>query len=154
VGKSRDKAKNADAASDSANAASDAASTAVDCATSPSLTDIAATAAGLETESYTFAFTGSFYDLKAVYNGILDLVTVHNGRVGVTGRLLDINSISMTVTNFPELSASVQMTGYKLPASAATALGTASGTATPNVSAPAAAATANSAASASGSAPN
>lgn len=113
VGKDRDKAKGAVAASDTANANTDAASN-FDCSTAPSLTDIAAQAAGLQTEAYTFSFTGSFYDLKSVYNGILDLVEVHNAKVKVTGRLLDINSIAMSVSEFPNLSASVQMTGYKL----------------------------------------
>lgn len=115
VGKDRDKAKEAVKSSDSANAASDAASRAVDCADSASLTDLAAKAAGLESESYNFSFTGSFYNLKDVYDGLLDMVRVNNGRVRVTGRLLDINSITMTVSNFPELSATVAMTGYKLP---------------------------------------
>jgi hypothetical protein len=115
VGKDRDKAKGAVAASDGANSSSSAAASAVDCANSPSLTDIAATAAGLESETYSLNFTGSFYDLKDVYNGLMDMVKVNNGRVKVTGRLLDINSIAMSVSTFPDLTASVQMTGYKLP---------------------------------------
>lgn len=115
VGRDRDKAKNATAASDGANAATEAQANAVTCSESPSLTDIAATAAGLQAEAYAFTFTGSFYNLKDVYNGLYDMVKVNNGRVKVTGRLLDINSISMSVTAFPELTAAVQMTGYKLP---------------------------------------
>lgn len=115
VGKDRDKAKDAVSSSDGANASSAAAADAVDCSNSPSLTDIAATAAGLESESYSFTFTGSFYNLKDVYNGLLDMVEVNNGRVKVTGRLLDINSIAMSVTTFPDLTAAVSMTGYKLP---------------------------------------
>lgn len=139
VGKSRDKADGAVVQSDQANSGSAAASAAVDCTTAPTLTDIAASAAGLETQAYTFAFTGSFYNLKDVYDGILDLVEVRNGRVGVSGRLLDINSIAMTVSDFPDLSASVQMTGYKLPSSAAAAQGASSGAVTPNAATPAAA---------------
>lgn len=107
VGRDRDKAEGAVAASNEANAK-------LDCANAPSLTDIAAQAAGLKSEAFTFSFKGSFYDLKSVYNGILDLVRVRNGRVGVTGRLLDINSIAMNVSEFPNLTASVQMTGYRL----------------------------------------
>lgn len=115
VGKNRDKAKGAVAASDGANTATENAANAASCDNSPTLTDIAATTAGLESEAYSFTFTGSFYRLKDVYNGLLDMVKVRNGRVSVSGRLLDINSISMSVASFPELSATVQMTGYKLP---------------------------------------
>lgn len=111
-GKAVDKAE---AARDAANAASKAA----ECATAPTLTDIAAKAAGLQAEAYTLVFNGSFYDLKDVYNGLLDFVTVNNAKVGVTGRLLDINSISMAVSTFPFLTANVQMTGYKLPVASA-----------------------------------
>jgi hypothetical protein len=115
VGRDRDKAKNATAQSDAANEATEAAAIAASCADSPSLTDITATAAGLQAESYAFTFTGSFYNLKDVYSGLLDMVEVNNGRVKVSGRLLDINSISMSVTTFPQLTAAVNMTGYKLP---------------------------------------
>lgn len=115
VGKTRDAAKGAVATSDGANTASENAANAVSCDNSPTLTDIAATTAGLESEAYTFTFTGSFYRLKDVYNGLLDMVKVRNGRVSVSGRLLDINSIAMSVASFPELTATVQMTGYKLP---------------------------------------
>lgn len=114
VGKDRDKANGAVSESNASGASTQAAANAVDCANSPTLTDIAASAAGLESESYNFSFTGSFYNLKDVYNGLLDMVKVNNGRVKVTGRLLDINSITMAVTKFPMLSANVQMTGYKL----------------------------------------
>jgi hypothetical protein len=134
VGKDRDKAKAAVTASDQANANTEAASN-FSCDTAPSLTDIAAQAAGLETESFNFTFNGSFYDLKSVYNGILDLVEVHNAKVSVSGRLLDINSISMAVSEFPNLSATVLMTGYKYADTPA------AGT-TPAAAAPAAAATA------------
>jgi hypothetical protein len=147
VGKNRDRAKNAVSDTNNSSSATDtASSTAIDCADSPTLTDIAAKAAGLETESYTLNFSGSFYNLKDVFNGILDLVTVHNGKVGVSGRLLDINSISLSVTSFPELGATVNMTGYKLPAGAAAAEGASSGAVTPSASAAAATTTANSAA--------
>jgi hypothetical protein len=123
-------------------------STKVSCADSATLTDIAAKAAGLKASTYNLNFTGSFYHLNDVFTGIEDMVTVNKGRVGVTGRLLDVNSISMTVTNFPQLAATVVMTGYELPVAAAAAQATASGAVTP--SAPAAAAAAASPAPADG----
>jgi hypothetical protein len=147
VGKDRDQAKAAAAtASDDKNAEAEAAAAeAAACATSPTLTDLTANAAGLKSESFGLSFTGDFYNLKDVFNGIQDLVKVHNGRVSVTGRLLDINSIALAISTFPTLSATVQMTGYQLPSTPAAAEGAASGTTTPSASAPAAAATANNA---------
>jgi hypothetical protein len=59
------------------------------------------------------------------------MVTVHNAHVGVSGRLLDINSIAMSVTSFPDLTATVQMTSYILPATEATEGAAADGAATP-----------------------
>lgn len=108
VGKSRDKAE---------VAAGQASSTpsAEECAKSPTLTDISASAAGLKKYDYTFEFKGDFYKLHTVFDGILDMVQTRNGRVKVTGRLLDINSINLAVATFPTLTASVSMTGYSLP---------------------------------------
>lgn len=107
VGKSRDKAE---------DAAGKASTPSVeDCAKSPTLTDISASAAGLKKYDYTFEFKGDFYKLHTVFDGILDMVKAHNGRVKVTGRLLDINSINLAVEAFPTLTASVELTGYSLP---------------------------------------
>lgn len=148
-GKARDKAKAATAESNAATEAAEAAAKAAECADSPTLTDIAAKAAGLQAESYSFVFNGSFYRLKDVYNGLLDFVTVENGKVGVTGRLLDINSISMSISEFPMLNANVQITGYKLPVASASNGTELNATATtPAASAGAAADTANDSAAA------
>lgn len=119
VGKDRDKAKNAVADSDKANAQTDAATKALECANAPTLTDIAAKAAGLQATAYSLVFISDFKSLEDAYGALLDMVTVHNAHVGVTGRLLDINSLTMTVQKFPFLSANVQMTGYRLPVDAA-----------------------------------
>lgn len=119
VGKSRDKANVSVAESQRSAEAKQAAATAADCVDAPSLTDVVAQAAGLTTEIYTLTFEGSFYNLRDVYNGLLDLVEVHNGRVSVTGRLLDINTIQMSISEFPVLTASVQLTGYQLPVATA-----------------------------------
>lgn len=148
VGKDRDKAKDAVAKSDSANAQSDAASKAVECANAPTLTDVAAKAAGLQAESYSLQFIGSFYDLKDVFNRIQNLVRVHNARVTVTGRLLDINSIALSVSEFPFLSANVTMTGYQLPVATASNGTELNATATSPASAGAAADAGNTAAAA------
>ncbi len=90
-------------------------SKAASCSTAPTLTDITAKSAGLVKYEYSFVFDGSFFRLHTVFDNILELVKVNNGRVGVTGRLLDISSINITTKSFPELSATVAMTGYSIP---------------------------------------
>jgi hypothetical protein len=146
VGKDRDKAKAAAAAGNANQAA--AANATFDCSRAPTLTDLSAQKAGLTPISYSLNFKGSFYDLHDVYDRLLALVKVHNAKVKVTGRLLDINSIAMSVTDFPMLTAAVQMTGYRLPDEAAAAAATASASAA--ASAATATATANGAASGGG----
>ncbi len=143
VGKARDNATDAQQSSnaDGERAASESADFAVKCASSPTLTDVAAQASGLRVYAYTFTFEGSFFDLYKVYNGLLDMVRVKNGRINVTGRLLQINSITTAVKSFPQLTATVSMTGYALPTGAtitagATATGPA-GTESVSASAPA-----------------
>ncbi len=110
----RDKAKAQDAAAD-ANARNAATSDAAACATAPTLADLSAQAAGLDKYSYTLTFKGSFFNLDTMFGDLLGLVKTHNGRVTVNGRLLDINSINLAVSEFPQLSATVQMTGYSMP---------------------------------------
>lgn len=120
VGKARDKATDAQQASDtdSSRASSSSADFAVKCASSPTLTDVAAQTSGLRVFTYDFTFEGSFFDLYKVYNGLLDMVRVKNGRLKVTGRLLQINTITTSVKEFPQLTATVAMTGYALPVGA------------------------------------
>ena len=115
VGKSVDKAEGSVAVIQRTNDATEAAAKAKACADSPTITDIVAQASGLKSTSYSLSFRGSFYNLRDVYNGILDLVEVHNERVKVTGRLLDIGSIQMAIEQFPALTATVILNGYQLP---------------------------------------
>lgn len=125
VGKAEDKAEGAQAAASADGAQAESTSAAVDCTTTPTINDVnsAATSAGLRIYSYDFSFEGSFFDLYKVYDGILGMVKVKNGRLNVTGRLLQINSINTTVKSFPQLSATVSMTGYALPVGATIAAG-------------------------------
>lgn len=106
------------------------ATAAASCATAPTLTDITASSAGLTKYDYNFTFQGSFYDLHKVFDNILDLVRVNDGKVGVTGRLLDISQIDLAVGTFPNLNASVAMTGYSIPADANTGSSAAAAAAT------------------------
>ncbi|MGK2879122.1 MAG: hypothetical protein ACSLFF_11210 [Solirubrobacterales bacterium] len=106
---------NAGAAAGSADAARAAGAKAEDCAAAPTLTDIAALSAGLRKKAYNFTFTGNFFNLNEVFEGLLKMVKVQNGRVKVTGRLLDISTMDIKIKSFPTLEATVVMTGYVLP---------------------------------------
>lgn len=143
VGKAQDQAEGAQSAAnaDGERASSTTESVAADCATAPTFNDVntAATDAGLNIYNYEFTFEGSFFNLYKVYNELLGMVRVKNGRINVTGRLLQINAINTTVKTFPELSATVSMTGYSLPIGTTIAAGaTASGPAPAAAPAPAA----------------
>jgi hypothetical protein len=122
------KAGEATASNDGNRAADSNADFAAKCASSPSLTDVTAQASGLNLYTYNFTFNGSFFDLHNVFDGLMDMVRTKNGRVQVTGRLLQINNFKMSVKEFPVLEATVEMTGYSLPAGTTiTAGATASG---------------------------
>lgn len=111
----------ADAAGADAQKSADA--SAEDCSQAPSLTDLAAQAAGLELRTFTFKFKGSFFNLHEVMANLMDLVRTNNGKVKVTGRLLQINTITMGSTDFPDINADIEMTGYSLPDSASATAG-------------------------------
>lgn len=111
VGKSKDKAKDAAADAEARNAAAQLEA----CAAAPSLADLSAKAAGLATNTYMMSFRGSFFDLDTFFGKLLGMVSTHNGKVKVKGRLLDITQINLSVTEFPQLSANVQLTGYTIP---------------------------------------
>ncbi|MFY9488595.1 MAG: hypothetical protein WAP35_07880 [Solirubrobacterales bacterium] len=87
-----------------------------DCLEAPTLTDLAAASAGLKVSTYEFRFKGSFFKLHKVFNRLLGMTKRANGKVRVTGRLLQINTINFDAGSFPDLDATVQMTGYSLPA--------------------------------------
>jgi hypothetical protein len=105
--------------------------------------------AGFSTMPFSFNFKGSFFQLGKFFNKIDKFVAVRNGGLDVTGRLLLLNSITITPdteTGFPNLTADVTANSYLLPpteglTAGATAAGptgaAAGGTATPSPSTPA-----------------
>jgi hypothetical protein len=117
VGKTINKAKAGEAtgSNDANRAGSSDASFAAKCASSPSITDLTAVSSGLQLYTYSFTFDGSFFNLHKVFGALLGMVKAKNGHVSVTGRLLQINSIDLSVKAFPRLEATVDMTGYSLP---------------------------------------
>jgi type II secretory pathway pseudopilin PulG len=74
--------------------------------------------AGFSTMPFSFNFKGSFFELGRFFNRIDRFVAVRNGSLDVTGRLLLLNSITLTpdaTKGFPMLSADVSANSYLLP---------------------------------------
>jgi hypothetical protein len=107
--------------------------------------------AGFSTMPFSLNFKGSFFELGKFFKRIDKFVAVRNGGLDVTGRLLLLNSITITPDTergFPMLTADVTANSYLLPPSegltaGATAAGPTAGaaasgpSATPSPSAPA-----------------
>lgn len=119
IGKTINNAKTAAGNASARNSAADTAAQdqAQKCASAPTLTDLAAASAGLRLSSFKFKFKGNFFNLHDVIHRLMGMVETFDGKVKVTGRLLQINSVSMTSDSFPDLSADIDMTGYMLPES-------------------------------------
>jgi len=74
--------------------------------------------AGFSTMPFSFGFEGSFFELGKFFNRLDRFVAVRNGGLDVTGRLLLLNSITLTPDTgkgFPLLSAEVSASSYLLP---------------------------------------
>jgi hypothetical protein len=102
--------------------------------------------AGFSTMPFSFNFKGSFFELGKFFNRLDKFVAVRNRGLDVTGRLLLLNSITLTpdaTKGFPMLSADVSANSYLLPPTQGlTAGATASGPAgSGTTAAPAASAT-------------
>jgi hypothetical protein len=98
--------------------------------------------AGFSTMPFTFGFKGSFFQLGKFFKRLDKFVAVRNGGLDVTGRLLLLNSITITPDEergFPNLTADVTANSYLLPSTdSVTADATAEG---PAATAPGASAT-------------
>ena len=74
--------------------------------------------AGFATMPFSFGFKGSFFELGKFFNRLDRFVAVRNGGLDVTGRLLLLNSITLTPDTekgFPMLIADVSASSYLLP---------------------------------------
>ncbi|MGN6215850.1 MAG: type 4a pilus biogenesis protein PilO [Solirubrobacterales bacterium] len=73
--------------------------------------------AGLSVMPYSLNFTGSFFHVADFIHGLDNLVKTTNAKVSVDGRLLTINSFSLTASSegFPNLQASFSVTTYLTP---------------------------------------
>jgi hypothetical protein len=74
--------------------------------------------AGFSTMPFSFQFSGSFFSLGEFFNRLDRFVKVKNQGLDVTGRLLLLNSITLTpdtVKGFPLITADVKANSYLLP---------------------------------------
>ena len=104
---------------------------------------------GVTSAPFNFTFTGSFFDLQDLLDRINRFVTAHNGAVQVSGRLLTIDDISLEMSEFPNIKATVRAVAYQAPKAAVAA-----GTAAPATPGAGATAASTQTASAGGSAPS
>jgi len=73
--------------------------------------------AGLSAMPYTLTFTGNFFQVADFIHGLDDLVKTTNSDVSVDGRLITVNSFSLTPApaEFPKLQGSFSVTTYLTP---------------------------------------
>jgi Tfp pilus assembly protein PilO len=73
--------------------------------------------AGLSAMPYTLTFSGDFFQIAGFVHGLDDLVKTTNSDVSVDGRLITVNSFSLTPApaEFPKLQASFSVTTYLTP---------------------------------------
>ena len=74
--------------------------------------------AGFSTMPFSFGFKGNFFELGEFFNRLDRFVAVKGGTLDVTGRLLLLNSITLTPDTekgFPALTAEVKAASYLLP---------------------------------------
>jgi Tfp pilus assembly protein PilO len=74
--------------------------------------------AGLGVMPYTLNFTGDFFQVADFIHGLDELVETANAKVAVTGRLITVNSFTLTAApdqGFPRLQATFSVTTYLTP---------------------------------------
>jgi Tfp pilus assembly protein PilO len=66
---------------------------------------------------FNFSFTGGYFDLSTFFAKLERFVTVNNRQIGVTGRLLRLESvrISPAGSGFPEMQAEISAAAYLVP---------------------------------------
>jgi Tfp pilus assembly protein PilO len=66
---------------------------------------------------FNFSFTGGYFDLSNFFAKLEHFVTINNKRIGVTGRLLRLESVSITpaAKGFPQMQAAIGATTYLVP---------------------------------------
>jgi hypothetical protein len=98
--------------------------------------------AGFPVMPFSFAFSGSFFDLGSFFERLDDFVTARNKQLNVTGRLMTLDALKLEpgTTGFPQIKANVSATTYLVSpleglTGGATAQGPAGSTAAPGATA-------------------
>jgi len=119
------KAKAANAAETNSAAQSATASNNVGTtgATGASSASSTSNAPGLDEIPLTFKFGGQFSDLADFFHHLKRFVRVANNAISVQGRLITIDSLKFSSTNFPNLEADVTATVYLTPKDEGTTAG-------------------------------
>jgi hypothetical protein len=70
---------------------------------------------GFASSPFTFAFEGSYFSLSDFVDRLERFVAVNDSRIDVTGRLLAVNTLNLSVgESFPRISADITGTAYVL----------------------------------------
>lgn len=66
---------------------------------------------------FSFGFTGSYFDLNAFFGRLEHFVALNNRRLDATGRLLRLESVSITpgAVGFPQMKAEINAATYLVP---------------------------------------
>jgi Tfp pilus assembly protein PilO len=66
---------------------------------------------------FSFGFTGSYFDLNAFFGRLEHFVALNNRRLDATGRLLRLESVSITpgAAGFPQMKAEINAATYLVP---------------------------------------
>lgn len=68
--------------------------------------------AGFPVMPFTFTFDGSFFRLSDFFRRLESFVSVRNQKVNVTGRLLTLDTLTLTPSEFPKITAQVGATSF------------------------------------------
>ena len=73
--------------------------------------------AGFPTMPFSFVFDGSFFDMEHFFNGLEGLAKVNGDTLAVRGRLLTVDSFSLSASRFgfPKVKATINATAYLVP---------------------------------------
>jgi Tfp pilus assembly protein PilO len=96
-------------------AAAAAAAASTELASAPGAVPVAGGA--LSAMPFNFTFTGGYFDLSNFFAKLEHFVTINNRRIGVTGRLLRLESVSIAPSSngFPEMQAAIGAATYLVP---------------------------------------
>jgi Tfp pilus assembly protein PilO len=105
----------ADSAPSATDTATESAASTGELASAPGAVPVAGGA--ISAMPFNFTFTGGFFDLSTFFAKLEHFVTVNNQNIDATGRLLRLESVSITPSSagFPNMQAAVGAAAYIVP---------------------------------------